>query len=84
MDGSVSVPVSHDAQEECLGMAVLDMMRIAKEKTRSPVDIYNDSRYAKGHRPDITNITHSHCRVCACMPEYSHVISAMSVTPLSC
>uniref|UniRef100_A0A8B9KVB1 Tyrosine-protein kinase n=1 Tax=Astyanax mexicanus TaxID=7994 RepID=A0A8B9KVB1_ASTMX len=45
VDGSVSVPVSHDAQEECLGMAVLDMMRIAKEKSRSPVDIYNNSSY---------------------------------------
>ncbi|KAL6469710.1 hypothetical protein MHYP_G00208290 [Metynnis hypsauchen] len=45
VDGSVSVPVSHDAQEECLGMAVLDMMRIAKEKGQSPVDIYNDNSY---------------------------------------
>ncbi|XP_007252861.3 tyrosine-protein kinase JAK2a [Astyanax mexicanus] len=45
VDGSVSVPVSHDAQEECLGMAVLDMMRIAKEKSRSPVEIYNNSSY---------------------------------------
>uniref|UniRef100_A0AAR2K401 Tyrosine-protein kinase n=1 Tax=Pygocentrus nattereri TaxID=42514 RepID=A0AAR2K401_PYGNA len=45
VDGSVSVPVSHDAQEECLGMAVLDMMRIAKEKGQSPVDIYHDNSY---------------------------------------
>uniref|UniRef100_A0A8C1W0U4 Tyrosine-protein kinase n=1 Tax=Cyprinus carpio TaxID=7962 RepID=A0A8C1W0U4_CYPCA len=32
-------------QEECLGMAVLDMMRIAKEKQCSPLDIYNDISY---------------------------------------
>uniref|UniRef100_A0A673MDN3 Tyrosine-protein kinase n=1 Tax=Sinocyclocheilus rhinocerous TaxID=307959 RepID=A0A673MDN3_9TELE len=30
---------------ECLGMAVLDMMRIAKEKQCSPLDIYNDISY---------------------------------------
>uniref|UniRef100_A0A4W4FTP6 Tyrosine-protein kinase n=1 Tax=Electrophorus electricus TaxID=8005 RepID=A0A4W4FTP6_ELEEL len=45
VDGSVSVPITHDAQEECLGMAVLDMMRTAKEKGRSPVDVYHDYSY---------------------------------------
>lgn len=44
VDGSVSVPVTHDAQEECLGLAVLDMMRIAKEKGRAPIEIYHDYR----------------------------------------
>uniref|UniRef100_A0A3B4BM17 Tyrosine-protein kinase n=1 Tax=Periophthalmus magnuspinnatus TaxID=409849 RepID=A0A3B4BM17_9GOBI len=41
LTGRVHVPVSHEAQEECLGMAVLDMMRLAKESDQSPVDIYN-------------------------------------------
>ncbi|XP_062868289.1 tyrosine-protein kinase JAK2a [Trichomycterus rosablanca] len=45
VEGSVSVPVTHDAQEECLGLAVLDMMRIAKEKGSSPIDIYHDNSY---------------------------------------
>ncbi|KAJ0057158.1 hypothetical protein NL108_002092, partial [Boleophthalmus pectinirostris] len=43
--GRVHVPVSHEAQEECLGMAVLDMMRLAKESGQSPVDIYNYNSY---------------------------------------
>uniref|UniRef100_A0A8C7Z4V4 Tyrosine-protein kinase n=1 Tax=Oryzias sinensis TaxID=183150 RepID=A0A8C7Z4V4_9TELE len=34
-----------NSQEECLGMAVLDMMRLAKENGQSPVDIYNDTSY---------------------------------------
>nr|AMV91901.1 janus kinase 2a [Acanthogobius hasta] len=41
----VHVPVSHEAQEECLGVAVLDMMRLAKESGQSPVDIYNYNSY---------------------------------------
>uniref|UniRef100_A0A4W5QAT6 Tyrosine-protein kinase n=1 Tax=Hucho hucho TaxID=62062 RepID=A0A4W5QAT6_9TELE len=41
----VIIPVNHEAQEECLGMAVLDMMRMAKESSQSPVDIYNDTSY---------------------------------------
>ncbi|XP_066501247.1 tyrosine-protein kinase JAK2a [Hoplias malabaricus] len=45
VDGFVPVAVSHDAQEECLGMAVLDMMRIAKEKNQSPLDVYNSNSY---------------------------------------
>jgi len=36
--------VSHEAQEECLGMAVLDMMRLGKESGQSPVDVYNYTR----------------------------------------
>ena len=44
VNGRVNLPVSHEAQEECLGMAVLDMMRLAKENSQSPVDIYNDTR----------------------------------------
>jgi Janus kinase 2 len=40
----VIIPVDHETQEECLGMAVLDMMRMAKESSQSPVDIYNDTR----------------------------------------
>ncbi|CAB1318152.1 unnamed protein product, partial [Coregonus sp. 'balchen'] len=45
VDGWVSIPVNHEAQEECLGMAVLDMMRMAKESSQAPVDIYNDTSY---------------------------------------
>lgn len=44
LNGWVNIAVSHEAQEECLGMAVLDMMRLAKESGQSPVDIYNDNR----------------------------------------
>ncbi|XP_022617823.1 tyrosine-protein kinase JAK2 isoform X1 [Seriola dumerili] len=45
LNGWVQTPVSHESQEECLGMAVLDMMRLAKENGQSPVDIYNDTSY---------------------------------------
>ncbi|KAF4077201.1 hypothetical protein AMELA_G00205350 [Ameiurus melas] len=45
VDGSVNIPVTHDAQEECLGLAVLDMMRIAKEKGCSPIRIYHNNSY---------------------------------------
>lgn len=44
LNGWVQIPVNHESQEECLGMAVLDMMRLAKERGQSPVDIYNDTR----------------------------------------
>ncbi|XP_006008816.1 tyrosine-protein kinase JAK2 [Latimeria chalumnae] len=37
--------VTHETQEECLGMAVLDMMRMAKEKDQSPISIYNSISY---------------------------------------
>ncbi|KAG7498689.1 tyrosine-protein kinase JAK2-like [Solea senegalensis] len=45
LNGWVQMPVSHELQEEYLGMAVLDMMRLAKESGQSPVDIYNDTSY---------------------------------------
>uniref|UniRef100_A0A672UZA7 Tyrosine-protein kinase n=1 Tax=Strigops habroptila TaxID=2489341 RepID=A0A672UZA7_STRHB len=37
LDGWVQMPVTHETQEECLGMAVLDMMRVAKEKDQTPL-----------------------------------------------
>ncbi|XP_061117911.1 tyrosine-protein kinase JAK2-like [Conger conger] len=43
--GSVKMAISHETQEECLGMAVLDMMRMAKERDRSPLDIYSNMSY---------------------------------------
>ncbi|XP_003782949.1 tyrosine-protein kinase JAK2 isoform X1 [Otolemur garnettii] len=43
--GWIKVPVTHETQEECLGMAVLDMMRIAKEKDQTPLAIYNSISY---------------------------------------
>lgn len=42
--GWIKVPVTHETQEECLGMAVLDMMRIAKEKDQTPLAVYNSIR----------------------------------------
>uniref|UniRef100_A0A672JDA0 Tyrosine-protein kinase n=1 Tax=Salarias fasciatus TaxID=181472 RepID=A0A672JDA0_SALFA len=45
LNGWVHIPVSHESQEEWLGMAVLDMMRLAKEGGLSTVDIYNDTSY---------------------------------------
>uniref|UniRef100_W5L4R3 Tyrosine-protein kinase n=1 Tax=Astyanax mexicanus TaxID=7994 RepID=W5L4R3_ASTMX len=45
VNGWVKLSSNHETQEECLGMAVLDMMRIAKEKQRSPLDIYNAMSY---------------------------------------
>lgn len=45
LSGAVSVPISLEFQEECLGLAVLDMMRLAKEKAKSPVDIFNHNSY---------------------------------------
>lgn len=41
----VEMPINHETQEECLGMAVLDIMRLAKEKDQSPVEVYNTTRY---------------------------------------
>jgi len=44
LDGWIQMPVTHETQEECLGMAVLDMMRVAKEKDETPLAIYNSVR----------------------------------------
>lgn len=41
----VKIPDSHEMQEECLGMAVLDMTRTAKERQLSPLDIYHTIRW---------------------------------------
>lgn len=45
VNGLVNIPNSHETQEECLGMAVLDMTRTAKERQMSPLDIYHTTRY---------------------------------------
>ncbi|KAJ3604066.1 hypothetical protein NHX12_028807 [Muraenolepis orangiensis] len=45
VSGVVPVACSHEAQEECLGLAVLDMMRTAKERHVSPLDIYHTISY---------------------------------------
>ncbi|XP_076006940.1 tyrosine-protein kinase JAK2 [Genypterus blacodes] len=45
VNGSVKISNSHESQEECLGMAVLDMTRIAKERQMSPLDIYHRMSY---------------------------------------
>lgn len=44
LSGRVPVPGSHEAQEECLGMAVLDMMRLAREQGQSPGSICSSTR----------------------------------------
>uniref|UniRef100_A0A8C7NVN9 Tyrosine-protein kinase n=1 Tax=Oncorhynchus mykiss TaxID=8022 RepID=A0A8C7NVN9_ONCMY len=45
VNGWVKIANTHETQEECLGMAVLDMMRTAKERQMSPLDIYNSISY---------------------------------------
>lgn len=45
VNGLVKIPTSHEVQEECLGLAVLDMTRMAKERQMSPLDIYHTIRY---------------------------------------
>ncbi|XP_065140452.1 tyrosine-protein kinase JAK2 [Paramisgurnus dabryanus] len=45
VNGWVKLSNNHETQEECLGLAVLDMMRTGKEKQCSPLDIYNDISY---------------------------------------
>ncbi|XP_062874436.1 tyrosine-protein kinase JAK2 isoform X2 [Trichomycterus rosablanca] len=45
VNGWVKLSNNHETQEECLGMAVLDIMRIAKEKQCSPLDIYSAISY---------------------------------------
>ncbi|XP_052633419.1 tyrosine-protein kinase JAK2 isoform X5 [Harpia harpyja] len=45
LDGWIQMPVTHETQEECLGMAVLDMMRVAKEKDQTPLAVYNSVSY---------------------------------------
>ncbi|XP_063311167.1 tyrosine-protein kinase JAK2 [Pelobates fuscus] len=47
INGWIELPITHETQEECLGMAVLDMMRMASEKEQSPLDIYNAISYKK-------------------------------------
>ncbi|KAM4708475.1 tyrosine-protein kinase JAK2 [Discoglossus pictus] len=47
VNGWVTVPITHETQEECLGMAVLDMMRMASEKEQTPLAIYNTVSYKK-------------------------------------
>lgn len=45
LNGWIPVPITHETQEECLGMAVLDIMRMASEKDESPIAIYNAHSY---------------------------------------
>uniref|UniRef100_A0A8C5LRF1 Tyrosine-protein kinase n=1 Tax=Leptobrachium leishanense TaxID=445787 RepID=A0A8C5LRF1_9ANUR len=47
INGWIELPITHETQEECLGMAVLDMMRMASEKEQSPLAIYNSMSYKK-------------------------------------
>lgn len=39
--GRVEVALSLPRQEQCLSLAVLDMLRIAKEKRQSPDEVFN-------------------------------------------
>ncbi|XP_037115766.1 tyrosine-protein kinase JAK2 isoform X2 [Syngnathus acus] len=45
ISGLVKLSSSHETQEECLGMAVLDMTRTANEKEVSPLDVYRTTSY---------------------------------------
>ncbi|XP_048875458.1 tyrosine-protein kinase JAK2-like [Brienomyrus brachyistius] len=45
VSGLFELAISHETQEECLGMAVLDMMRIAKEREVSPLEVYHGMSY---------------------------------------
>ncbi|KAL4623120.1 tyrosine-protein kinase JAK2-like [Arapaima gigas] len=45
VNSKVKIAISHEALEECLGMAVLDIMRVAKENEKSPLDIYRTTSY---------------------------------------
>ncbi|KAM8962161.1 tyrosine-protein kinase JAK2 [Pelodytes ibericus] len=47
VNGWIEVPITHEIQEECLGMAVLDMMRMASEKEQTPLEIFNSISYKK-------------------------------------
>ena len=47
VNGCVDVPLSQEAQAECLGLAALDMMRLAKEGDQSPVYFCNQTRYTQ-------------------------------------
>lgn len=42
--GRVAVALSLPTQEECLSLAVLDMLRIAKEKRQSPDEVFSHVR----------------------------------------
>ncbi|KAM4658408.1 tyrosine-protein kinase JAK3 [Amazona ochrocephala] len=43
--GRMAVALSLPQQEECLGLAVLDMLRIAKEKHQSPSEVFSHVSY---------------------------------------
>uniref|UniRef100_A0A8C6PZS1 non-specific protein-tyrosine kinase n=1 Tax=Nothobranchius furzeri TaxID=105023 RepID=A0A8C6PZS1_NOTFU len=45
VNGFAKLSSSHETQEECLGLAVLDMTRAAKEQNMSPLDIYHTTSY---------------------------------------
>lgn len=42
--GRVAMALSLPTQEECLSLAVLDMLRIAKEKRQSPDEVFSHIR----------------------------------------
>ncbi|XP_061881048.1 tyrosine-protein kinase JAK2 [Entelurus aequoreus] len=45
ISGLVQISNSHETQEECLGLAVLDITRTAKERQILPLDIYRSISY---------------------------------------
>lgn len=70
------MPVTHETQEECLGMAVLDMMRVAKEKDQTPLAIYNSVRWLYTYRNCITLIWYL-------KPVFLHISMGVDVQLLS-
>ncbi|XP_072288666.1 tyrosine-protein kinase JAK2 isoform X2 [Eucyclogobius newberryi] len=62
VNGLINIPNAHETQEECLGMAVLDMSRLAKEKQMSPLDIYHTTSY-KTFLPKEMRAQIQHCSI---------------------
>ncbi|XP_053312034.1 tyrosine-protein kinase JAK3 [Spea bombifrons] len=45
LNGQINLPSSLDVQEQCLGLAVLDMIRLAQESNRTPKQILSSMSY---------------------------------------
>ncbi|XP_044141252.1 tyrosine-protein kinase JAK3 [Bufo gargarizans] len=45
IDGRIQLPINIDVQEQCLALAVLDMMRLAQENDKTPKEILSSISY---------------------------------------
>ncbi|XP_023657274.1 tyrosine-protein kinase JAK2 isoform X1 [Paramormyrops kingsleyae] len=64
VNSKVKIGTTHETQEECLGMAVLDMMRTAKENDQTLLEIYNATSYKSFLPQDVR----------ACIQDY-HIVT---------